>query len=206
MYSMRRTAEEAAQTRQDILDAALTVFSQKGYHATRLADIAKAADVTRGAIYHHFDNKAKLYNELIAEASSIGSSAVQDAMMSGGSFTEICALILINSLTLLENNRQMRQITELSLFKTGHDPELQEFEMMRQQQAITVVEGIAMLMQQGIQNGDLRADLDPFDVARAFIAFQNGLISLWLSNREAFSIAERAPQFAEIFLQGIAEK
>ena len=203
MLNMRRTAEEAAQTRQDILEAALTVFSQKGYHATRLADIANAADVTRGAIYHHFDNKAKLYNDLITEASTIGSNAIQEAMASGGSFTEICALILINSLTLLENNRQMRQITELTLFKTGQDPELLEFEAMRKQQAITVVEGVAMLMQQGIQNGDLRSDLDSFDVARAFIAFQNGLISLWLSNRDAFSLAEQAPKFAEIFLQGI---
>ncbi|MCA9965186.1 MAG: TetR family transcriptional regulator [Anaerolineales bacterium] len=204
MLTMRRTTEEAAQTRQDILEAALSVFSQKGYHATRLADIANAANVTRGAIYHHFENKAKLYNDLITEASTIGSSAIQEAMASGGSFTEICAHILINSLTLLENNRQMRQITELTLFKTGHDPELLEFEAMRQQQAITVVEGVAMLMQQGIQNGDLRSDLDPFDVARAFIAFQNGLISLWLSNREAFSLAAQAPKFAAIFLQGIA--
>lgn len=201
---MRRTAEEAAQTRQDILEAALTVFSQKGYDATRLADIADAASVTRGAIYHHFDNKAKLYTALIAEAATMGSDAVQQAIATGSGFTEICTLILINSLALMENNRQMRQITELTLFKTGLDPELHELEMMRRQQAITMVEGIALFMQQGIQNGDLRADLNPLDVARAFIAFQNGLIHLWLSNRDAFSIRESAPKFAEIFLQGIA--
>ncbi len=204
MYAMRRTAEEAAQTRQEILDAALTVFSQKGYHATRLADIAAAADVTRGAIYHHFNNKADLYAALINEASTVGSEAVQQAIAAGSSFSETCALILINSLTLLENNRQMRQITELTLFKTGFDPDLSEMEQMRQQQAITMVEGIAMFMQQGIQNGDLKANLDPFDVARAFIAFQNGIIQLWFSNRDAFSISEKAPQFAEIFLNGIA--
>lgn len=201
---MRRTAEDAAQTRQEILDAALTVFSQQGYHAARLTDIADTAHVTRGAIYHHFENKAKLYTALIAEASAMGSGVVQQAIEDGSSFTETCGLILINSLTLLESNRQMRQITELTLFKTGQDPELHELESMRRQQAVTTIEGIAMFMQQGIQNGDLRADLDPFDVARAFIAFQNGLISLWLSNREAFSIGERAPQFAELFLQGVA--
>jgi TetR/AcrR family acrAB operon transcriptional repressor len=49
---MRRTKEDAEQTRQDLLDAALTIFSKKGYTATRLEDIAKVAGVTRGAIYH----------------------------------------------------------------------------------------------------------------------------------------------------------
>ncbi len=202
---MRRTAEEAAQTRQDILNAALTVFSQKGYHATRLSDIASAANVTRGAVYHHFVNKAELYIALIEDASTSGGEAVQQAIAAGGSFAETCALILVNSLTLLERNERMRQITELSLFKTGHDPDLSELEAMRREQAVTTVEGIAQWMQQGIANGDLRADLNPQDVARAFIAYQNGLIQLWLSNRDVFSIGESAPAFADIFLQGIAQ-
>jgi TetR/AcrR family acrAB operon transcriptional repressor len=200
---MRRTAEDAAKTRQEILDAALTVFSKKGYHATRLADIAESAAVTRGAIYHHFENKAALYTALIDEAAAAGSGAVQQAIAAGVSFAETCALILINSLTLLEQNRQIRQVTELSLFKTGLDPDLLVLEQTRQEQAATLVEGIAAFMKMGIDNGDLRADIDPFDAARAFIAYQNGLIHLWLSNRETFSIAESAPLLADIFLQGI---
>ena len=200
---MRRTAEEAAQTRQSILEAALKVFSQKGYHATRLTDIAQATEVTRGAIYHHFDNKAKLYQELLNEASTIGSDAVQQAMAEGNSFVEICALILEKSLAVVESNVQMRQIMALTLFKTGFDPELAELDKARQQQAVTTVEAIAQMMQTGIENGDLRPNLDPHDVARAFIAYQNGLITLWLTNRQAFSIGERAPHFAQIFLDGI---
>jgi len=62
---MKRTQEEAAKTRQDLLDAALQVFSQQGYQAARLQDIAKAAGVTRGAIYHHFGSKAELFNTLM---------------------------------------------------------------------------------------------------------------------------------------------
>ena len=51
---MRRTQEEAEKTKSDLLAAGLKVFSKKGYQATRLNDIATAAKVTRGAIYHHF--------------------------------------------------------------------------------------------------------------------------------------------------------
>jgi len=200
---MRRTAEEAAQTRQSILDAALKVFSQKGYHAATLTNVAEAAQVTRGAIYHHFDNKAKLYEALLNEASAIGSDTVQQAMTEGSSFVEICALILEKSLAVVETNLQMRQIMALSLFKTGFDPELVELDEARQQEAVTIVETIAQLMQAGIASGELRPNLDPHDAARAFIAYQNGLIKLWLTNQQAFSIGGRAPQFAQIFLNGI---
>ncbi|GAA2871034.1 TetR family transcriptional regulator [Nonomuraea rubra] len=71
---MRRTAEEAARTRQALLRAALPVFAERGYAAATLAGIAERAGVTRGAAYHHFHDKAALYlatiSELWAEAAA----------------------------------------------------------------------------------------------------------------------------------------
>lgn len=80
---MRRTKEEAAQTRQDLLAAALTVFSRKGYEAARLEDIAEIAGVTRGAIYFHFDNKAGLFMALVEDASALGGQAIDQAVKQG---------------------------------------------------------------------------------------------------------------------------
>jgi AcrR family transcriptional regulator len=59
----RLTAEER---RSAILDAALTAFSQKGYHATSLDDIAGEAGVSKALIYEHFASKQELHADLIA--------------------------------------------------------------------------------------------------------------------------------------------
>jgi AcrR family transcriptional regulator len=59
----RLTAEER---RSAILDAALTAFSQKGYHATSLDDIAGVAGVSKALIYEHFASKQELHADLIA--------------------------------------------------------------------------------------------------------------------------------------------
>jgi TetR/AcrR family acrAB operon transcriptional repressor len=61
---VRRTKEEALETRNSILDAAERVFFEKGVSRTSLADIAQAAGVTRGAIYWHFAHKSDLFTEM----------------------------------------------------------------------------------------------------------------------------------------------
>jgi len=50
----RRTAEDAAQTRRDLLDAASGLFVEQGYASVSVGAIAAAAGVTSGAVYHHF--------------------------------------------------------------------------------------------------------------------------------------------------------
>lgn len=60
----RATKEEAQETRSRILDAAEEVFYARGLAQTSLADVAVAADVTRGAIYWHFKNKGDLFDAL----------------------------------------------------------------------------------------------------------------------------------------------
>ena len=50
-----------------IIDAALKVFSTKGYASTRMADIAREADMSYGLVYHYFENKEKLFDAIVEE-------------------------------------------------------------------------------------------------------------------------------------------
>ena len=60
----KRTKAEALKTRQHLIETAIIQFATRGVGNTTLNDIADAAQVTRGAIYWHFDNKTQLFNEL----------------------------------------------------------------------------------------------------------------------------------------------
>jgi TetR/AcrR family transcriptional regulator, acrAB operon repressor len=62
---VRRTKEEAQETRSQILEAAEKAFFERGVARTTLADIATLAGVTRGAIYWHFSNKADLLQAML---------------------------------------------------------------------------------------------------------------------------------------------
>ena len=62
---MRRTKEDAEQTRKDILAAAMDIFSEKGYSKTTFDEIAKHVNLTKGAVYWHFRNKPDIVAALI---------------------------------------------------------------------------------------------------------------------------------------------
>jgi AcrR family transcriptional regulator len=63
----KRTAEDAAQTRIDILANARELFARQGYAGTSAREISAAAGVTVGAMFHHFDSKLDLFQQVFEE-------------------------------------------------------------------------------------------------------------------------------------------
>jgi AcrR family transcriptional regulator len=60
-----RAAEKREKRRREMLDTALAVFSEKGYHQTRISDIIEAANIARGTFYLYFDGKNAIFHELL---------------------------------------------------------------------------------------------------------------------------------------------
>ncbi|SQD96728.1 MULTISPECIES: TetR/AcrR family transcriptional regulator [unclassified Parafrankia] len=68
-------SRRGAETRARLVEAAKAVFEEKGYHDTRVADIAERASVSHGSFYHYFDSKDQIFREV---------AAVIDAALSAG--------------------------------------------------------------------------------------------------------------------------
>jgi TetR/AcrR family transcriptional regulator, acrAB operon repressor len=201
---MRRTKEEAAITRQNILKAALELFSEKGYATTTLAEIAQSADVTRGAIYWHFKDKADLFNSLASEVSLRREVVIQQAIAHGGTFTQTFHRILTQLLRDVEEHPDVQAVMKLSLFQSAGLPELEESHALRLEANRAMINNMATFLQQGIESGAVRAEIDPHDAARTALALHQGLAMLWLYDPTAFSLAKRASALADLYIQGIA--
>lgn len=65
---MRRTKEDALQTRYQLLQAAKALFNEKGFSRTTLAEIAQKAGLTRGAAYWHFKSKDEIFITVVEQA------------------------------------------------------------------------------------------------------------------------------------------
>ena len=64
--------------RRQILDAAVRVFARQGFHACRVSDIANEAGVAYGLVYHYFDSKEQILNELFVERWSLLLAAIEE--------------------------------------------------------------------------------------------------------------------------------
>jgi AcrR family transcriptional regulator len=75
-----RRAEYAEQTRTALLDAAADAFAQDGFTAASITQIASAARVTKGAVYHHFPDKHRLFAAVLDQYNQAAQQQVYDAI------------------------------------------------------------------------------------------------------------------------------
>jgi AcrR family transcriptional regulator len=75
-----RRAQYSASTRKALVDVAEQLFAQHGYAATSLDAIVAGADVTKGALYHHYSGKQALFEAVFEKVESAGAQQIQEAL------------------------------------------------------------------------------------------------------------------------------
>jgi len=113
----RLTGEER---RAAILDAALAVFAQRGYHGSSIDDIAREGGVSKALIYEHFASKADLYAELLEDQAGQLFSALAEAISEAGRSASARLAVGFDAFYgFVEENRVAWQM----LFREATDPE-----------------------------------------------------------------------------------
>src|SRR5262249_26871130 len=154
---MRKTKEEALVTREQVLRAALHVFSTQGYAASTLEGIAQEAGVTRGAVYGHFAGKAELYHTLVQEQFTRGGERLLAVFSEGGRARDMLHRFIARSLALVEDDEMYQRVIELTLFKA--DPAIDQVGDVQQKQQGTqaLLHQLEQVLQAGVEAGEVRA-------------------------------------------------
>ena len=200
---MRKTKAATNETRQAIIAAALHVFSQRGYAATRLDDIGQEAGVTRGAVYWHFKTKAELYTVILSEAYAQLDAILTTAWQNAPTFTEGVRRVILSYFQHAQENSTFRAALEMSLFKTELTEELVEGLHQKQMGIRESIAGLRQLIISGQEAGEFRRTFNPEWVALSCLSLLHGTVELWLVDTSAFSLSDAAPDLAALFLQSI---
>ncbi len=86
-----KKARQGAATRQALLDAACDLFGERGYAATSIDDVAQAANVTKGAFYHHYAGKQDLFAGVYEQVKREVSERVATAFLEPDPWVDLCA-------------------------------------------------------------------------------------------------------------------
>ena len=202
---MKKTKEDAALTRKMLLDAALNVFSHKGYAQATLEEVAREAGVTRGAIYWHFSNKFEMFYAVLKELYRKAGERVTKIIDSDQRPVSKLHQLMREFLLIISNEEEFGIIEEVQLFKTRKGEEFSRLYKDHVENVKVMRELLTGLIREGIAAGEFDSSLDPEVIIVALLSYMAGIKSAWLSGIANISIAENAETLADIFIKGIAK-
>ncbi|GAA6132770.1 TetR family transcriptional regulator [Halopseudomonas sabulinigri] len=194
---VRRTKEEAFETRQRIIDAAQQCFHEKGVSRASLTDIAQAAGVTRGAIYWHFQDKADLLDALFQRI-HMPLEALSEATRNPEELhpLELFRELLTEVFRRVESDPTNRQVHEIIFLKCEFTDEpcgpKKHLQAMRQEHDNQVLTTLRL----AVARGELPADLDMELALLCLHSFIVGVINQWLMVPTRISLSARAGDVA----------
>lgn len=167
----RKTPEEAAHTRQDIINAGARVFCRDGIAGATLEAIALEAGVTRGAIYWHFDGKQGLLQALLNAQPSPFERALPPGILFAPGWKLLC-----QALEETISDDISRRLSRIMLHKSerlaDHDPVASRLQEIRS----SFIGQLRLLLDNGIADGELSEHLDVELVCDVFQSCISGLL------------------------------
>jgi AcrR family transcriptional regulator len=165
----------AADKRRAILDAAIVVFARQGFHSARVSDVAAEAGVAYGLVYHYFDSKDQMLNELFSERWALLLEASREVQRSNAGPREKLAGVAGFIIESYRHEPELMKVIIVEVtraansFGRTHLPEIRQ-----------AYDLVAEIVADAQRSGEFRDDVDPNFSAMVFYGAIEQLLTGWI--------------------------
>jgi AcrR family transcriptional regulator len=194
---VRQARSEA--TRRKIITSAVELFNEIGYPATGLGDIIERAEMTKGALYYHFDSKESLATAIIEEGSTRLADAFHNITTSSAPALEGIIHGLFVVADLMITDQIARSGTQL----------LRAFGEFNDVAARTYRGWTAEMTErtrQAIEEGDVRAELDPQAIGETIVGSMLGAELLASATTAGADVLQRVARAWQVLVPAIVSR
>ena len=200
---VRKTKDEAEQTRQRIIDAAREVFLTRGVSRSTLELIAAQASVTRGAVYWHFKNKADIFHAMREQVFLPLVDRIDDTFSAQNADNPLTQIenSLIDTILQLNKNTEMRQIYEIMMIKCEY---VDEFATVLQQilnNCGSITEKIQSAYERAQAQQLISSTQTPRMLALDTHLFFSGLLHMWVKDSDGSRFRFQAVALIQAHMQ-----
>jgi len=185
--------------RQQLLGAAVRVFARKGFHASRVGDIAEEAGVAHGLLYHYFKSKDQVLEAVFHENWSILVTRIElveeTDEPAADQIRHIAAIVLRTWLHLPD-------VVRVVIQEFGRSPELPE----RIGELTLPIDVLQRVIARGVERGEFRQDVDPAFAATVVYGSIDELLTAWVLGRlpsDEDAVARAEQTLVEVILFGL---
>ena len=183
---------------QRILDAAVAVFAERGFHSSRVSDIAARADVADGTIYLYFKNKEEILMAAINSAFEAFMKYARTEIAAIPSPVDKLRRLAFLHLQAMGENRNMAIVFQMELRQS-----VRFLEAFSHHQMVEYFGLVRECIREGQERGIFRPELHEKIAANCFFGALDEMVTSWVLADEDYPLAQAAESVSNIILQGL---
>lgn len=184
--------------REAILRAGISVFANKGFFNSKVADVAKAAGVADGTVYLYFKSKDDILHSIFDRAMEEFIAEGKRELAEIDAAEERLRRIAELHLERLSADRDMAIVFQVEL--RGSIKFMQEFSSAGFAEYLDIIRGT---IEQGQKSGAFRKDLKPIVAAKILYGALDEMVTNWILSKKSYPLLPMADEVLKIFLEGI---
>jgi len=186
-------------TKEKILDAALEVFSEKGFHPATVDEIADRAGVGKGTLYRYFSNKEALFNELVGLRLEELEGSAKAVLDGHDDVLTMIAKYLRTYFEFFDRNQRLYRLIVQERLDVGE--QVQDLYIKKVMRRIPLLK---RKIHEASQRGVLK-DVDFQMVFYGVMGFIHGVIQKWLACDCSYPLVEELPTVMEVLFYGFVK-
>lgn len=183
---------------RQIIDAAVVVIAENGYHASQVSKIAKQANVADGTIYLYFKNKEDILISVFKEKMGHFIEKIDQAISEQETVSDKLLTLIKMHYKQLSESPHLAIVTQLELRQSK--PELRKEINNVLKSYLNVIDEI---VQQGIEENEIRKDINPQLIRHMIFGTLDETVTTWLMKSQRYSLLDQVEEIHTLLTKGI---
>lgn len=181
-----------------IIDAAVEVIAENGYHQSQVSKIAKQAGVADGTIYLYFKNKEDILISLFKEKMGQFIERMEEEVKEKTTAKEKLALVIKQHFSLLGNDRHLAIVTQLELRQSNIKLRLKINDILK-----GYLNMLDTILTEGIKSGEWKDNLDVRLARQMIFGTIDETVTTWVMNDQKYDLPALSDKVLELLVSGI---
>jgi TetR/AcrR family transcriptional regulator, fatty acid metabolism regulator protein len=182
---------------KQIIDAAVIVIAENGYHQAQVSKIAKQAGVADGTIYLYFKNKEDILISLFKEKMVLFVEKIEEVIAGKQTVSEKLLVMIENHCKILSDDHHLAIVTQLELRQSNKDIRLKINDVLK-----GYLQLVDKILISGIESGEFSSDLDVRLARQMIFGTLDEMVTTWVMNEQKYDLVAQVPAIHKLLLHG----
>ncbi len=182
---------------KQIIDAAVIVIAENGYHQAQVSKIAKQAGVADGTIYLYFKNKEDILISLFREKMVLFVEKIEEVIAGKQTVSEKLLVMIENHCKILSDDHHLAIVTQLELRQSNKDIRLKINDVLK-----GYLQLVDKILISGIESREFPETLDVRLARQMIFGTLDEMVTTWVMNDQKYDIVAQVPAIHKLLLHG----